>query len=381
MGGGGASRRQWPAVKTVCMLLVVVIGAGCTVLDDRRASSPPFGGTGLTAPADRATGTPTRLAGAPQATVTSIDPGSSALVGTELYRGTGQLVQPTATQTPVAVAENGGVTLNFVDADIRDVVAAVLGETLGMNYEIDPRVQGSVTVRTAKPVPRDAVIATLEEILAARGAALVRSDTLNRVLPLEAAAATISTAGFRSGAEPIDQGFGLYFFPLDFTFSQSLRAALEPFVPPGRVLRSDDERNLLIFTGTSLEARDMESLIAAFDIDRMAGMSFGLYPVRFADLPSLMTELRTVFGTEGAAPLAGVVRFLPIERLNAVLAVTSQPDYLEDIQTWITRLDRGPGGRRAADLCLPRAERPGRRSGRGAGTGLLKLRILRRAAT
>lgn len=276
MGGGGASRQPWLAVKTVvCVSLAVVIGAGCTVLDDRRASRPPFGGTGLTTPADPAAGTPTRLTGAPQATVTSIDPGASALVGTELYPGTGQLVQPTAAQTPVAVAENGGVTLNFVDADIRDVVAAVLGETLGMNYEIDPRVQGSVTVRTAKPVPRDAVISTLEEILAARGAALVRSDTLNRVLPLDAAAATISTAGFRSGAEPIDQGFGLYFFPLDFTFSQSLRTALEPFVPPGRVLRSDDERNLLIFTGTSLEARDLESLIAAFDIDRMAGMSYG----------------------------------------------------------------------------------------------------------
>ena len=346
MGGAGASRLPSRTVRgIVCVWLAVMIGAGCTVLDERRSSLPPFGGTGLSpTTADSAPGAPTRLTGASQPGAVSTDPGTAALRGSELYRGTGQLIQPSAAQVPVAVAENGGVTLNFVDADIRDVVAAVLGETLGMNYEIDPRVQGSVTVRTAKPVPRDAVIPTLEEILAARGAALVRSDTLNRVLPLDAAAATISTAGFRTGGDPIDQGFGLYFFPLDFTFAQSLRTALEPFVPPGRVLRADDERNLLIFTGTSLEARDLESLIAAFDIDRMAGMSFGLYPVRFADLPSLITELSAVFGTDGAAGLAGVVRFLPIERLNAVLAVTSQPRYLDDIQTWVTRLDRGEEG-------------------------------------
>ncbi len=313
------------------------------MLDDRRDSRPPFGAVGLSsATGDRAAGTPTQLTGVSEAATG--ESSGAALRGPELYRGSGQLIQPLAPQEPVAVSENGGVTLNFVDADIRDVVAAVLGETLGMNYEIDPRVQGAVTVRTAKPVPRDAVIPTLEEILAARGAALVRSDTLNRVLPLDAAAATISTAGFRTGVDPIDQGFGLYFFPLEYTFAQSLRGALEPFVPPGRVLRADDARNLLIFTGTSLEARDLESLIAAFDIDRMAGMSFGLYPVRFADLPSLITELRTVFGTEGQAALAGVVQFLPIERLNAVLAVTSQPRYLEDIQTWITRLDRGQEG-------------------------------------
>ncbi len=345
MAGGGASRRPPLTIKAiVCGLAALLIGAGCTVLDERRDSRPPFGGTGLTSsPADRTAGTPTSLTGLPQSEAATPDSGS-ALRGPELYRGTGQLVQPLVAPAPVAVSENGGVTLNFVDADIRDVVAAVLGETLGMNYEIDPRVQGSVTVRTAKPVPRDAVIPTLEEILAARGAALVRSDTLNRVLPLDAAAATISTAGFRTGGDRIDQGFGLYFFPLDFTFAQSLRTALEPFVPPGRVLRADDERNLLIFTGTSQEARDLESLIAAFDIDRMSGMSFGLYPVRFADLDSLIVELQTVFGAEREGLSAGVVRFLPIERLNAVLAVTSQPDYLDDIQTWITRLDRGEEG-------------------------------------
>ena len=171
MGRGGTSRRPPLAMRSIaCILAAVLISAGCTVLDEQRSRRPPFGGIGLTSePADRAAGAPTPLTGVSQAEAAAGVPGSAALQGPELYRGTGQLIQPLVPQEPVAVAENGGVTLNFVDADIRDVVAAVLGETLGMNYEIDPRVQGTITVRTAKPVPREAVIPTLEEILAARG--------------------------------------------------------------------------------------------------------------------------------------------------------------------------------------------------------------------
>ena len=33
-------------------------------------------------------------------------------------------------------------------------------------------------------------------------------------------------------------------------------------------------------------------------------------------------------------------RFLPIERMNAVLAITHQSSYLRDIENWIYRLDR-----------------------------------------
>lgn len=341
MSGGDTSRRMSQAMGFVVWILaLLVLEAGCTTLEERRAGGRlPFGGAGNTG--EGPAGAPTRLTGiSPEAAEPGAG-GAAALASAELYRGTGRLIEQPGLGPPVAVTQDGGVTLNFVNAEIADVVAAILGETLGVNYEIDPRVQGTVTVRTARALPRDAVLPILEEILAARGAALVGSETLYRVMPLEAAAA-IGLSGIRGQADRVDPGFGLFFYPLEFTSAQSMRGVLEPFVPPGRVLRADAARNLLIFTGTAVEARDLESLIAAFDIDRMAGMSFGLYPVRFADLPSLIAELDAVFGAEVDGE--GVVRFVPVERLNAVLAVTAQPDRLDDIQTWIARLDRGEEG-------------------------------------
>ena len=118
---------------------------------------------------------------------------------------------------------------------------------------------------------------------------------------------------------------------------------LQPFIAAGRVLRVDAARNLLIFAGTGTEAADVIDMVTVFDIDWMTGMSFALFPVQVADAKDLVADLETVF-LEGDSPLKGLVRFVPIERLNAVLAISRQPAYLDRAQTWIDRLDRGAEG-------------------------------------
>ena len=81
-------------------------------------------------------------------------------------------------------------------------------------------------------------------------------------------------------------------------------------------LRADPARNLLIFSGTGVETA------AAKDIVR---------------------DLEIVFAQDTTNPLAGVVRFVPIDRLNAVLVISPQPAYLEQAQSWVERFDRGEG--------------------------------------
>ena len=72
----------------------------------------------------------------------------------------------------------------------------------------------------------------------------------------------------------------------------------------------------------------------------MRGMSFGLFPLDNAAASELAAELDQVFGGTEAGPLAGVVRVVPIERLNSILVVSSQPSYLGEAETWVQRLDR-----------------------------------------
>jgi hypothetical protein len=48
------------------------------------------------------------------------------------------------------------------------------------------------------------------------------------------------------------------------------------------------------------------------------------------------------------SPITGILKIVPIERMNALLVVTPQPAYLEEVKKWIERLDRSSdtgGGR------------------------------------
>jgi len=70
-------------------------------------------------------------------------------------------------------------------------------------------------------------------------------------------------------------------------------------------------------------------MIGAFDIDTLAGQSYALFPVRSGSPDKLAGELEKAFRVDGKGPLAGVVRILPMERVNAVLVVAAQPRYIE----------------------------------------------------
>jgi Type II secretory pathway, component PulD len=106
-----------------------------------------------------------------------------------LDRGTGVYVRaPAAPVRDVSQTPNGELSLNFVDTDIRDFTRTILGEVIQATYTMDPRVQGTVTVDTRRPVTRDYALKLLESVLEINGAALVQTGAGYRIVPVEEAA-------------------------------------------------------------------------------------------------------------------------------------------------------------------------------------------------
>jgi general secretion pathway protein D len=120
-----------------------------------------------------------------------------------------------------------------------------------------------------------------------------------------------------------------------------MQRLLEPMQPAQAVVHADTGRNLIIVQGTQQERQAIVEEIELFDVDWLAGMSFGLFTPKYTDARGLTKELNQVLGGVGG-PLNGIVKLVPIERLNTVLVISPQPRYLDQIQRWITRLDR-PG--------------------------------------
>ncbi len=268
----------------------------------------------------------------------------AGLYGPEFYRGTGELARDTdVEQLDAGIGLNGKITLNFANAEIRDVIDIVLGDTLNLNYVIDPSIQGTITVRTSQPLDRSNVLPALENILSLNGVAMTLVNGTYMVVPKELASKGLVTPAVAPSDSEMARGYGINIIPLNYASANSMVEVLEPFVNPG-TLRADNARNLLVFTGSGNETRALMDLVDIFDVDWMSGMSFALFPVDVADVNSLVTDLSAVFLQDGASPLAGLVQFVPIERLNAVLAISPQARYLDRAEIWIKRLDRGIEG-------------------------------------
>ncbi len=119
---------------------------------------------------------------------------------------------------------------------------------------------------------------------------------------------------------------------------------LKPLAHAGNVVRVDMPRNLLILAGTAREMERLLQIVEIFDVDWLAGMSFALFTPAYVDAKTLAGELENVFGKDKDSPLAGLVRLVPLERLNALLVVTPRPEYLKKAKAWVERLDLETAG-------------------------------------
>jgi general secretion pathway protein D len=259
----------------------------------------------------------------------------------EIIRGNGQVInRGISARRNVPQSKPGSVgdvTLNFTNADVHEVVKAVLGNILGLNYVIDPTVQGTVSIQTSRPLTREAVLPAFATALRAIGVTFVEVGGVYRVVPLQDAPRQGELLSRSS--EETASGFRLEVVPLRYVGVGDMQKVLEPLVPAGAIVHIDPERNLLILGGTGEELASILDTISIFDVDQLAGKSFGVFPLKSVDAKSIVAELNELLKDEAGA-VGGLVRLQAIERINAILAVSSQPAYLDRIQLWIDRLDR-----------------------------------------
>ena len=246
---------------------------------------------------------------------------------------------PTAkSDTPPAPDTGGGTQLAFSDIDISQVVALVLGEELHLNYSIDPAVKGTMTLRSTRVLTQEELLPALEAALRIQDIAVVESNGTYHVVPIKDAPRRVT--GFNPPSDRKQPGFSIQIVPLEYTNPIEMERILQPFAPPGGIMRVDESRHLLVLAGTSQEMATMLDVVKTFDVDWLAGMTYGFFALNYVDAKTAATELSEIFA-DPKSPLAGVVRLVPLTRLNTILAITPQRKYLDAVETWIKRLDIG----------------------------------------
>jgi general secretion pathway protein D len=230
------------------------------------------------------------------------------------------------TRTAAAAAPSGGgrgsVVLNFADTDIREVAAQILGNMLKVNYAIDPAVHGTATLRTVQPLDQVQLLGVLRALLAQSGATLLQSGSLYRVVPASAAVAP-ALAGSDAAA-------GGVVVQLHYASAEELAKLLQPYAGNSGKIIASTGSNALIVSGEPGTREALVDMVHAFDVDALAGQSYALLPVASGSPKDFASALMDAFRGQRGEPLAGVVRAMPMERMNSVLLVASQQHYIDD---------------------------------------------------
>ncbi len=325
-------------------VMVAVTSAGCSTSPVQPQASAPGESTGA-------------VAVAPQFNP-SVDSGSPAKPPSDVVKlGTGEFVQQPPQPKSWSDTGRGTLTLNFENTDIRDVVKVVMRDILRRNYSIDPNIKGRVTLSTSRPLAADALLDVLESVLQMNAAALVEVEGVYKIVPIANAMKDYAPLAVGSNLPSTVSGFNIQVVPLKYVDAEEMLKIIEPFVAAGATARADKMRNLMVLAAPRNNLQQLLETVRIFDVDYMKGLSMGLFRLQYTDAKTLIPELDKLFGIDSARE-SGVIRFQPIERLNAVLALSKNPSYIREAERLIDKLDLGSdsAGRRLHVYALQNAK-------------------------
>src|SRR5674476_484135 len=151
-------------------------------------------------------------------------------------------------QTRAAAKSGEPVTLNFAAAEI-DAVARTMASITGFNVVVDPRVKGTLTLITDRPVSPRVAMNQFLAALRLQGYTMVESAGLYKVVPeadakLQSGAVTVSEEGAAGGA--MGNQITTQIFKLNFESANNLVAVLRPLISPNNTINVNPGTNSLI---------------------------------------------------------------------------------------------------------------------------------------
>ena len=328
-----------------CLAAAVAL-AGCAMPSNRTENDPALMHEALRGTGDQRSA----VDDAPLATPVNDAAAPAAARGRQqIIRGNQSFVHG-APSRPAAPSANtpgqggqasGDIMFNFNNQPIEAVINSIMGDLMHENYSIAQGVTGDVSFSTSQPVNKTEALSILETLLSWTNNAMIRQGNRYVILPANQAVSGKLTPTLAS-ARPAS-GLSARLFSLRYISATEMQKLLKPFARENAFLLVDPARNVLSMAGTPEELANYQDTINTFDVDWLKGMSIGVYGLQRATVGELMPQLQKMFGPDSGMPLAGMVHFLPIERTNSVVAISSQPQYLSEVGDWIHTIDEGGG--------------------------------------
>ena len=229
-------------------------------------------------------------------------------------------------------------------SELIDIVA----RRLKINYLLDPRFKGgSVTIHTYGEMKSADLMPLLETILRVNGAALVQVGDLYRVVPVAGVAQVPLPPSVNGKDFPNDESMSLNLVFLKYATAGEILKLIQPFLGEGAAAATYDPANLLILQDNNRNMKRTMDLLALFDSDSFVSQRVHLFDVTHGRPSDLVKQLEAIFKAVSLSDKTNAVKFVPIDRINMVVAVAPNPGVFDQVAEWLKKLDipvKAPAG-------------------------------------
>ncbi len=327
----GAGTARLTAIPQICRLLacwlcLVLLGCSSNV------------GTSLENPGnlDLSAKGPTRVGSRGQSAADT----KTGKTSYQVFQGTPQsLLEGSLEPPPGVVAAEGNYTINVDRAEIGEVAKLVLGETLGLNYVLDPRVQGTITLSSSRPLTGPEVLDAFEAALRLNGAGLVKDGNVTKIVALqELLEGEMGTADL--DPEKVSAGYGVSAIPIRYISIANMLELIDSFVARSGSVRASNIGNLILVRGPASERRSLIDVVLSFDVDWMRSQTASLAILANSSPEEMVSKLEAIFEQDTATSGNNAVKVVPLERLNGVVVIANSQEKVRRALVWVGRLDK-----------------------------------------
>ena len=218
----------------------------------------------------------------------------------------------------------------------------LLAKRLKINYILDPAVKGTVSIFTYGEVKPVDYMPLLETILRVNGDAMVKVGDIYRIVPVnrinQLPLAPVVNADPKT--LPDDERMVMNLMFLKYATAAEIQNLVKPFLGEGAYISVYEPANLLLIEDNARSMKRTMDLIALFDSDQFAGQRVRLFEVENSRPSDLQHELDQVFKAYALSDkAAGSVKFIPVDRINTIIAVAPNPGIFTQVEKWIGKLD------------------------------------------
>ena len=210
--------------------------------------------------------------------------------------------------------------LNFVGADIESVIKAV-GHYTNITFVIDPRVKGTLTVVSEKPVTKSQAFSLLSSALRLQGYAVVSGDGFAKVVP--EADAKLQSGPTQVGSAPTQiKGDQIVsqIFHLNYESAANVVTVLRPLISPNNTINVNPGNNTVVVTDYADNLKRLAKIVAALDAPAVTDLD--VIPVRYAiasDLATMVNKLLDGSAAGAGGGDSGKVSVLADPRTNSLI--------------------------------------------------------------